>query len=111
MPLHPADLHSAPFKHIYSGQLLCDRGPHAVARFAGLGALVAAVCGASFGPFIALGQLPQVCILLLQLCKAASNIAQAMQLGQSQDAQAHAVLLQQTGKLAGLRFPALYASS
>lgn len=38
---------------------LCS-GPRAVLRFLMLGAIVAAIFGLSFGPFVALGQLPQV---------------------------------------------------
>ncbi|KAL0026830.1 hypothetical protein WJX77_004608 [Trebouxia sp. C0004] len=49
----------APVYLIYLLRHYC-RGPNAVQRFVVLGAAVVAVCGASFGPFIVAGQLPQI---------------------------------------------------
>lgn len=52
-------LYAAPAFFVYLLRRYC-RGPAALPRFLGLGAVVASIFGAAFGPFVAAGQLPQV---------------------------------------------------
>lgn len=52
-------LYAAPAFFVFLLRRYC-RGPRAVPRFFGLGAVVGATFAAAFGPFVAAGQLPQV---------------------------------------------------
>lgn len=54
-------LYAAPAFFVFLLRRYC-RGPHAVLRFGGLGAIVLGTFGLVFGPFVAAGQLPQVCV-------------------------------------------------
>ena len=58
-------LYAAPAFFVFLLRRYC-RGRAAVPRFLGLGALVASIFGAAFGPFVAAGQLPQVGCAALQ---------------------------------------------